>query len=134
LGKDHPDTATTYNNIAVVYDDMGDYDKALEYYEKAKEIYESKLGKDHPFTSTTYNNIATLHFAKDDYDKAMEYFLKAFRIRLIKIKNHPNTILCFQNLATCYQAANMEKDFAEWLKERLNEKEWEALLELIESL
>ena len=65
-----------------------------------------------------------------DYDKALEYVLKAFRIRLIKIKNHPDTIDCFLGLTICYQKANMEKDMDEWMKERLNEEEWEAYLEL----
>ena len=120
MGKDHPYTAATYNNIALVYDDMGDYDKALEYYGKALEIVESKLGKDHPYTATTYNNIAGVHYAKGDYDKALEYYGKALRILLNTIKNHPNTISCFQNLALCYQEANMEKDFEEWLQEQFN--------------
>ena len=133
LGKDHPYTASTYNNIALAYYAKGDYDKALEYYGKALEIRESKLGKEHPDTAPTYNNIAAVHYAKGDYDKALEYVFKAFRIRLIKIKNHPNTIDCFQGLATCYQAANMEKDFGEWLQEQLSEKEWAALLDFISS-
>ena len=30
LGKEHPDTATTYNNIASVYQNQGDYGQALE--------------------------------------------------------------------------------------------------------
>jgi len=64
----------------------------------------------------------------------LEYLLKALRIWLIKIKNHPNTIRCFQSLATCYQAANMEENFWEWLQEQLSEKEWAALLELITPL
>ena len=123
LGKDHPDTATTYNNIAGVYYAKGDYDKALEYYEKDMKISESKLGKDHPDTATTYNNIAGVYYAKGDYDKALEYYLKAFRILLNTIKNHPNTITCFQNIALCYQEANMEKDFEEWLQGQLSEKE-----------
>ncbi len=133
LGKDHPDTATTYNNIAGVYYANGDYDKALEYYEKDMKISESKLGKDHPDTATTYNNIAGVYYAKGDYDKAWEYYMKAFRILLNTIKNHPNTITCFLNIALCYQEANMEKDFREWLQEQLSEKEWAALLDFISS-
>ena len=123
LGKDHPNTATTYINIGELYRAKGDYVKALEFHEKALEIVRSKLGKDHPSTATTYNNIAGAYYAKGDYDKASEYFLKALRILLIKNKNHPNTTSCFMNLAICYKEANMEKDFGEWLKERLSEKE-----------
>ncbi len=134
LGKYHPNTAITYDNIGSVYLAKGDYSNALVYIGKAQEIFESKLGKDHPDTATTYNNIAFVYEAKGDYYKALEYLLKALRIWLIKIKNHPNTIRCFQGLASCYQEANMEKDFGEWLKEQLSEKEWAALLELIASL
>jgi tetratricopeptide (TPR) repeat protein len=35
-GADHPDTATSYNNIGYIYNSMGNLSKALEYYQKAK--------------------------------------------------------------------------------------------------
>ena len=38
LGEDHPDVATTYNNIANVYDSQGKYEEALDYYNKALTI------------------------------------------------------------------------------------------------
>jgi len=133
LGKDHPATATTYNNIAEVYRAKGDYDKALEYYGKALEIVEPKLGKDHPVTATTYNNIALVYKAKGDYDKALEYYMKALRIWLYRDVNHPNAKTIFYNFTDCYQNTNIEKDFGEWLKEQLNEKEWAALVDFISS-
>jgi tetratricopeptide (TPR) repeat protein len=40
LGKEHPDTATTYNNIANVYYSQGKYEEALEWYNKALTIRE----------------------------------------------------------------------------------------------
>ena len=48
LGKEHPDTATTCNNIAVVYASQGNYSKALEWYRKTLLIEEKLLGKEHP--------------------------------------------------------------------------------------
>ena len=42
---EHPDTATTYNNMAIVYDNQGQYDKALDCYGKALAIKE-KVGTD----------------------------------------------------------------------------------------
>ena len=45
LGAEHPDTAGTYNNIAIMYKSQGQYDKALEYYGKALAIRE-KVGRD----------------------------------------------------------------------------------------
>jgi tetratricopeptide (TPR) repeat protein len=45
LGKEHPHTATTYNNIAEVYDNQGDHPRALEWFHKALAINEKALGK-----------------------------------------------------------------------------------------
>ncbi len=61
LGNEHPDTATTYNNLASVYYHKGDYTKALEWHHKALTICEKVMGKEHPNTATTYNNIAGVY-------------------------------------------------------------------------
>lgn len=58
LREKHPDTASSYNNIGVVYDELGDYDKALKYYNKALEIRKDILGESHPFTQQVIENIS----------------------------------------------------------------------------
>jgi tetratricopeptide (TPR) repeat protein len=68
LGLEHPDTATSYNNIGGVYASQGDYPKALEYYLKALAILENKLGKDHPYTQTVWNNIEIIKSKMDSQD------------------------------------------------------------------
>lgn len=40
LGKEHPDTATTYYNMALLYEIQGENDKALEYCKKASKVFE----------------------------------------------------------------------------------------------
>ena len=40
VGKDHPDYASTINNMAIVYDKKGEYDRALEMYEEARVVDE----------------------------------------------------------------------------------------------
>jgi tetratricopeptide (TPR) repeat protein len=37
-GEYHIDTASSYNNIALVYESKGDYAKALEFHQKSLEI------------------------------------------------------------------------------------------------
>ena len=99
LGKEHPDTATTYNNIAGVYDIQGDYSKALEWYQKALDISEKVQGKEHPSTATTYNNIALVYSRQGDYNKALEWYQKALKIfQLILGDAHPNTIIVKENM------------------------------------
>jgi len=74
LGAEHPDTATTNNNIANVYQLQGVYDKALEYYGKAIAIREKVQGTEHPDIATNYNNMTLVYDNLGDYNKALEYY------------------------------------------------------------
>ena len=104
LGKEHLSTATTFNNLAGVYQSMGDLPRALEYNKNALAIYEAKLGKDHPNTATTYNNLSVLYRAMGDYPKALEYHEKALTIREARLgKDHPDTAATYNNLASVYR-------------------------------
>ncbi len=40
---------------------MGEYEKALEWYDRALKIREKVLGKEHPDTAITYHNIALVY-------------------------------------------------------------------------
>ena len=70
-GKDHPDTADTYNSMANVYKVQGDYDvKALELYGRARAIYEEVHGKDHPATAGAYYNIGLFFLTQGKHPEA----------------------------------------------------------------
>ncbi|MCL2352212.1 MAG: tetratricopeptide repeat protein [Firmicutes bacterium] len=104
LGKDHPDTATTYNNMAMVYKVQGDYGRALEFYGKALTISEKVLGKDHPDTATTYNNMAVVYEAQGYYDKALKFHGKVLEIReKVLEEDHPDTATTYNNMAVVYE-------------------------------
>jgi len=64
LGAEHPDTAQTYNNIAAVYVDQGEYAVALKWFKKAYHAVKKILGDNHPDTIIFYQNI------KYTYNKA----------------------------------------------------------------
>ena len=81
-----------YNNMAGVYEDQGDYEKAQEYYGKALAIRERVLGTEHPSTATTYNNMAGVFRAQGDYAKAKVYYEKALEVYKMKLgEAHPYT-------------------------------------------
>ena len=77
LGKEHPDTATSYNNIGYVYSDKGDYDNALEYLFMAKDIREQKLGPEHPLSRNTYGNIGNVYMKMGNEEEAQKWYDKA---------------------------------------------------------
>ena len=92
------------NNMAGVYQEQGDYEKALEYYEKDLEISERVLGSDHPSTATTYNNMAGVYKEQGDYEKALEYYDKALDVRERTLGNdHPYTATTYNNMAGVYK-------------------------------
>ena len=92
LGENHPDTATSYNNIGIVYDSQGNYAKALEYHNKALEIRLNVLGENHHYTATSYNNFGAVYDNQGNYAKALEFYNKALAIRLKVLgENHPDT-------------------------------------------
>ena len=62
LGENHPDTASSYNTLAVIYKKEGEYKKAEELYLKSLNIRKSVLGENHPNTAASYNNLAIVLF------------------------------------------------------------------------
>jgi len=57
LGKEHPDTASSLNNLALLLKSKGDYDSAEPLYKRALEIFEKVLGVEHPNTVTVRENL-----------------------------------------------------------------------------
>ena len=59
-GPDHPDTATSLNDLAVLYLSQGAYAKAEPFFLRALTIWEKALGPDHPDTAQSLKNLAEL--------------------------------------------------------------------------
>ena len=60
LGSQHPSTLTTISNLAGVFYDMGQLEKAMEMLERALKGQEKALGSQHPETLRTARNFANL--------------------------------------------------------------------------
>ena len=92
FGTEHPSTGTCYNNLAGVYQKLGDYAKALEYYQKAVSVKEKVLGTKHPKTAVFYSNLAGVYQALGDYAKAGKFYKDALAVFQAKLGlQHPNT-------------------------------------------
>ena len=60
LGPEHPDTATSLNNLASLLQAQGDLVGARSLFERALAIREKALGPEHPDTASSLNNLANL--------------------------------------------------------------------------
>ena len=60
LGPEHPDTAASLNNLAVLLRHEGDFAGARPLYERALAIHEKVLGPEHPETANSMSNLAPL--------------------------------------------------------------------------
>ena len=115
LGTEHPDTATSYNNIAMVYHYQGDYANALEWHWKALAVREKVLGTEDLDTAISYNNIAKVYHAQGDYANALKGYWKALTVfEKVFGPEHPATIANYNNnIAAVYYD---QRDYANALK------------------
>ena len=84
LGKDSIGTnsyAGICHNLALLYYDIGQYEKAEPLYLEAKQIREKVLGKLHPDYARSCNNLAILYEEMGQYQKAESLYLEAKQIR-----------------------------------------------------
>ncbi|MBF0497923.1 MAG: tetratricopeptide repeat protein, partial [Deltaproteobacteria bacterium] len=104
-GSEHPDTASSYNKIGLVYWFMGNYPKALENHSKALSIRLKVLGPEHPDTATSYNNIASVYWSMGDYPKALENHSKALAIDLKVLgPEHPDIATSYSNIGSVHDS------------------------------
>ena len=59
-GQDHPDVATSLNNLAAIYVKQGLYAQAEPLYRRSLAISEQAQGPDHPDVASSLNNLAFL--------------------------------------------------------------------------
>jgi tetratricopeptide (TPR) repeat protein len=60
IEANHPSVATSFNNLALLYESQGKYNEAEPLYLRAIQICEQVLGSEHPNTVTVKGNYALL--------------------------------------------------------------------------
>jgi tetratricopeptide (TPR) repeat protein len=100
LGAEHPDTAASLNNLAVLYYDQAQYNDAEPLFRRALAIRESVLGPEHPNAATTLNNLAELYRTQGHHQEAEPLYRRALAIREKALgTEHPDTAGSLNSLA-----------------------------------
>ena len=91
--------ASCYNNLGLAYKNKGEYDLAIDYYERDLTIIVASLGKDHPDVASSYNNLGNAYANKGEYDKAIDYYERGLKITVASLgEDHPDVTGFFSSL------------------------------------
>ncbi len=105
LGANHPDTASSLNNLAGLYRSTGRYTDAEPLFARSLAIREKELGANHPDTATSLNNLAGLYKSTGRYTEAEPLYVRSLAISEKELgANHPDTATSLNNLAGLYRS------------------------------
>lgn len=103
LGLDHLVVATALNNLAGLYFEIGNYDKALPLYQRAFDIREKELGPKCPIFGSTLNRFGLLYHYMGEYEKALPLYQRALDIfENVLGPQHPIVATTLNNIAGVY--------------------------------
>ena len=102
-GNEDPQFAFSLNQLALLYDSQGKYNKAELLMARSLSIYENQLGENHPHVASSLNNLANLYLDQGKYNEAEPLYLRSLSIRENQLgENHPDVAQSLHNLAELY--------------------------------
>lgn len=111
---------TTYN-IGIVQEDLGNYDKAIEFYNKAVVYDLLDRGEAIGFLSDIYVALTNTYFKKNDLEKAEEFAEKALQIAKKKYgEESPNISFVYIAYSNIFELKGDYKKNIEYIQKALN--------------
>jgi tetratricopeptide (TPR) repeat protein len=105
LGKEHPDTLRTMNNLAAILLAQGDTARARSLGEQALESSSRLLGEEHPDTVAVMGNLVVILLALGDRAGARHLGERTVELRKQRLgEEHPETLTAISNLAGILEA------------------------------
>ena len=99
LPPDHPDIATSLNNLGVVQSELREYAAAKQSHEQALAIWRKSLPPDHPDIADSLNNLGVVQSALREYAAAKQSHEQALAIRRKSLPpDHPLIAFSLCNL------------------------------------
>ena len=103
FAPDHPSVATSYNNLGLVHNKLGDFEKAKECHELALSIAQKEIGPENVQVAASYNNLGLVHDKPGDFERAKESYELALSIRQKKLgPENVQVAACYNNLGSLH--------------------------------
>ncbi|PNW31396.1 UNVERIFIED_CONTAM: hypothetical protein BEN50_02795 [Euhalothece sp. KZN 001] len=100
---DHPDVATSLNNLAGLYEAQGQYSEAEPLLEQALAMKKRLYGGDHPAVAISINNLAVLYESQGRYSEAQPLYEQSLAMwKRLYESDHPDIAISINNLAYFY--------------------------------
>ena len=91
------------HQLGLVYENMGEYSKAIPYYERSLTMKKVALPPNHPDLATSYNNIAGVYDNMGEYSKALSSYERSLEIKKVALPpNHPDLATSYNNIGLVY--------------------------------
>ncbi|MBF0556214.1 MAG: tetratricopeptide repeat protein [Nitrospirae bacterium] len=98
------------NNLGYSFNTLGEYEKAIEYCEKALEIDLASLGDKHPIVARDFNNIGGAWYSLGEHKKSIDYFEKALKIDLVSLGDkYPIVATDYNNIGAAWKYLDEHK-------------------------
>ena len=100
LGEENVVTFETFNLLACVLQDNGEYEEARKVWERCLAGRTKVLGEDHKQTLDTLMNLGIVYDNLGNSEKALEYFERSLQgFEKTMGKNHPQTLHTLENMS-----------------------------------
>ncbi|KAG7429090.1 Kinesin light chain [Fusarium oxysporum f. sp. raphani] len=124
LGKEHPSTLDSMNNLALVLDSIGEYEEASKMHRETLEVKKKILGKEHPSTLNSMNNLALVLDSMGKYGESEEMHRETLEaMEKVLGKEHPSTLDSMNNLANVLDSMGKYEEAEEMHRETLEVRE-----------
>jgi tetratricopeptide (TPR) repeat protein len=112
--------ASLYNDLGIVFTDMGRYREAEEALKLAIEMKGTGYGPGHPWVATSLNSLGSVYWSQDQFDKALELHLAALEVLQKSYgSEHRMVAITMNNVATALNGLGRQQESDGYLREAI---------------
>jgi len=125
------DTALSCNNVAFCYENLGEYDQAVQYYQRAMEIYSLVFGYTSEKSDTLHDSVIRMYTLKGDMEKVFDLLYIHWMTFCMTVgSDHHSAITAFRKLGFLLAREGIvnRADIEHWNNAKLNDSKVKAAI------
>jgi tetratricopeptide (TPR) repeat protein len=113
FGLKHSKTISTYKLIGLYYQQSGEYNRSIEFYDKCLKLETEIFGIESINVADTFNNLGMANVSLGNFKFALDYFEKSIKINSSLLgNNHPSVASCYSDFGyTYFEMGDYDKSF-----------------------